>query len=365
MTQGNGQGARIGSGTASARRVIAAGGLFALILAGGTIVAPDFAHAIEPPQVTRDVPPQSETTVQRARELLAASARRWMRIGQLAADADLDRAIYAYRNARRLAPKDFWAAVELLRLLRKKGQTGRAARVARIAVRNAEDDWQLSVALSYRGQLAHQLGKHDDAQDHLGRVISLRQALLSSSLEPEHARIDLAEAHGDMCDARLAAGAYSQAIDSCERTIAILQPAVDRDMSASGDDSGSIDSRANRRALALTYMHLGDALLANGHVAAARDAFERDVRLSRSLAAEAGRTSISAQRDLSISLERMGDLLAVQGRIEDAIARYIDSHRIAETLAATHPEDSSLRNDLTITRERLSELQARLRNRGG
>lgn len=340
-----------------------------LCAAGLLAVAPTPARAVEPPTLSRDDPARSANPVKYARALLDAAARRWMRKGDLAADADLDGAIYAYRHARRLAPRDFWAAVELMRLLRRSGDIPRAARVSRIAIDNATDDWQLSVALSHSGQYAQELGKLDEAREKLARVVILRTGLLadsgSSDRDRDDAALDLAEAYSNACNAELGARAFSQAAESCRHAIAILQPSVDRDVTKADPSAIASDIRARRRKLAFTYMHLGDALLANGHVAAARDAFERDVRLSRSLAAEAGSASITAQRDLSISLERVGDLLAVQGRIKDAIARYVDSHRIAETLAISHPHDDALRNDLSITQRRLSELQAELKKRGG
>lgn len=368
-----GQGASIRFGSIIAHRPVAVPGLIVatlIVLATGLLAFTSTpAQAVEPPTLSRDDPARSADPVKRARALLDAAARRWMRKGDLAADADLDGAIYAYRHARRLAPKDFWATVELMHLLRRSGDIRRAARVSRIAIKNATDDWRLSVALSYSGQYAQELGKLDEAREKLTRVVILRTGLLaksgSSDKGRDEAALDLAEAHSDVCNADLAARAFSQAIESCRHAIAILQPRVDRDTTNPDPDAIASDIRARRRKLAFTYMHLGDALLANGHVAAARDAFERDVRLSRSLAAEAGSASITAQRDLSISLERMGDLLAVQGRIEDAIARYVDSHRIAETLATSHPHDDALRNDLSITQRRLSELQAELKKRGG
>ncbi len=334
---------------------------------------PQPSGAVEPPTVSRDVRPSLVNPVKHAGRLLDAAAQRWMRKGDMAADADLDRAIFAYRNARRMAPKDFWAAMELMRLLRLSGDIRRAARVSRIAIRNATDDWHLSVALTHSGQLDRQLGKHADAQQKLRRVVSLRTALLAGSADSpvaqdrDEAALDLAEAHSIACEAEIAGAALVQAVEDCRAAIAILEPRVTQSAATDDPDAIATALRANRRLLAATYMRLGDALLAIGQVAAAREAFASDVRLSRSLVAGAGGSgrSITARRDLSISLERMGDLLAVQGRIADAIARYVDSRRIAESLATAHPHDDALRNDLAITRRRLSELQAELKKRGG
>jgi len=370
----SGQGATIRFGTCITRRISGiARGAMPVLLAVAAVAAflPHTALAIEPPTWSRDVQPRQANLEKRARQLLDGAARRWMQIGDMAADADLDRAIFAYRNARRMAPRDFWTAMELMRLLRLNGDIRRAARVSRIAIRNATDDWHLSVALTHSGQLAQELGKHADAREKLDRVVALRTALLAASrhspvaLDRDEAALDLAEAHSNVCSAELDGRAFARAIASCRSAIAVLQPRVDRALNITNPDAVPVDSRANRRLLAFTYMRLGDALLASGHVTEARDAFAQDVRLSRSLASEAGGRSITAQRDLSISLERMGDILAVEGRIEDAIARYVDSHRIAETLATAHPHDDALRKDLSITQRRLSEWQAELKKRGG
>ena len=65
------------------------------------------------------------------------------------------------------------------------------------------------------------------------------------------------------------------------------------------------------------------------------------------------------QRDLSVTLEKIGDVLAARGELPAAIAAYEESEPIARALAERFPEHRQFQSDYQITRQRLAELRAR------
>ena len=69
--------------------------------------------------------------------------------------------------------------------------------------------------------------------------------------------------------------------------------------------------------------------------------------------------SAEAQRDLSVSLERLGDVAEQAGDIPAAIANYERSLPIARALATANPGHPGLKRDVEITERRLTALRTR------
>jgi tetratricopeptide (TPR) repeat protein len=63
------------------------------------------------------------------------------------------------------------------------------------------------------------------------------------------------------------------------------------------------------------------------------------------------------QRDFSISLERIGDVLAAEGKWSEALAYYQYSHTIRLPLAKQNPENSACQNDLYWTYQDLGNVE--------
>ncbi|HAD26740.1 MAG TPA: hypothetical protein DCF61_13480, partial [Alphaproteobacteria bacterium] len=63
------------------------------------------------------------------------------------------------------------------------------------------------------------------------------------------------------------------------------------------------------------------------------------------------------QRDLSVSHERIGDVLVAQGDLAGAIAAYEASVSIARGLAEKFPYHPQFRSGLAITERRLAALK--------
>jgi hypothetical protein len=61
------------------------------------------------------------------------------------------------------------------------------------------------------------------------------------------------------------------------------------------------------------------------------------------------------QRDLSVSHNKIGDVLVAQGNLPDALAAYRAGMAIAERLAATDPGNAEWQRDLIVSCVKLAE----------
>ncbi len=100
---------------------------------------------------------------------------------------------------------------------------------------------------------------------------------------------------------------------------------------------------------------LADVLVAQGDLAGARSRYQDSLDIRKRLAA-ADPSSASLQRDLSVSLDKLGDVLVAQGDLTSARSRYQDSLDIRKRLAAADPSSASLQRDLSVSLERLGNV---------
>jgi hypothetical protein len=106
-----------------------------------------------------------------------------------------------------------------------------------------------------------------------------------------------------------------------------------------------------QRDLSISYERLGDLMLQLGDGAQA-ERFYRDSLTIRERLAQADPTNAQAQRDLSISYERLGDLMLQLGDGAQAERFYRDSLTIAEiTLESDDPWTQSIRDKLRSLKE--------------
>jgi tetratricopeptide (TPR) repeat protein len=57
------------------------------------------------------------------------------------------------------------------------------------------------------------------------------------------------------------------------------------------------------------------------------------------------------QRDLSVSYNKVGDVLVAQGKLDEALKAYRDSLAIMERLAAADPSNTQWQRDVSLLRE--------------
>jgi tetratricopeptide (TPR) repeat protein len=111
----------------------------------------------------------------------------------------------------------------------------------------------------------------------------------------------------------------------------------------------------NDRVRSVAENELGDALIASGDFAGARARFEESVKTRERLAAE-NPGSVTAQRDLSVSLDNLGRALVLLHDFAGARARFEEGIKIAERLAVADPSSAEPQRDLSISLQRLGTM---------
>jgi len=109
-------------------------------------------------------------------------------------------------------------------------------------------------------------------------------------------------------------------------------------------------------ASALTYHHEGDTVgIRRGRIDIARRAVDA-VRQWHEHAAEEERSTPSCQRELSVSLNRLGDLAVAQGDLAAALRYFTQSKTIAERLVASDPTNAAWQHDLSVSLNKFGDL---------
>ena len=103
-----------------------------------------------------------------------------------------------------------------------------------------------------------------------------------------------------------------------------------------------------RRNLSVSYGKIGDVLAAQGNLPEALKSFRDSLaiadRLAKSNPANAG-----WQRDLSASYQRIGNVLVEQGNLPQAMKSFRDSLAIADRLAKSDPGNAGWQRDLSVS----------------
>ena len=63
------------------------------------------------------------------------------------------------------------------------------------------------------------------------------------------------------------------------------------------------------------------------------------------------------QRDLSVSFDRVGNVLVAQGNLPEALKSYRDSLAIRDRLAKSDPGNAGWQRDLSVSYNRIGEVQ--------
>ena len=99
------------------------------------------------------------------------------------------------------------------------------------------------------------------------------------------------------------------------------------------------------------WIELGDLWTLLGSLAEAETAF----RAARRAAAENG-----DERDLSVSFERVGDVLVAQGNLPEALKTYRDSLAIRDRLAKSDPGNAGWQRDLSVSFAKLAGVSRKM-----
>jgi eukaryotic-like serine/threonine-protein kinase len=96
---------------------------------------------------------------------------------------------------------------------------------------------------------------------------------------------------------------------------------------------------------------------ARGNLEAALKAYGDSHAIFEKLAAQ-DPSNAGWQRDLSVSFERIGDVQRAQGNLEAALKAYEDGLAIREKLAAQDPSNAEWQRDLSVSFERIGDVQS-------
>ena len=115
----------------------------------------------------------------------------------------------------------------------------------------------------------------------------------------------------------------------------------------------------DERDLSVSFNKVGDVLVAQGNLSEAlksyRDGQAIFERLAKSDPGNAG-----WQRDLSVSFDNVGDVLVAQGNLPEALKSYRDSLAIAERLAKSDPGNAGWQRDLSVSFDKLAAVSRKM-----
>ncbi len=103
-----------------------------------------------------------------------------------------------------------------------------------------------------------------------------------------------------------------------------------------------------QRDLSVSYNKVGDVLVAQGNLPEALKSF-RDSLAIRDRLAKADPGNAGWQRDLSVSYDKIGDVLVAQGNLPEALKSFRDSLAIADRLAKADPGNAGWQRDLSVS----------------
>ncbi len=113
-----------------------------------------------------------------------------------------------------------------------------------------------------------------------------------------------------------------------------------------------------QRDLSVSYNKIGDVLVAQGNLPEALKSF-RDGLAIRDRLAKADAGNAGWQRDLSVSYDRVGDVLVAQGHLPEALKSFRDGLAIADRLATADAGNASWQRDLSVSYAKLADAYRR------
>jgi len=150
-------------------------------------------------------------------------------------------------------------------------------------------------------------------------------------------QLDLSFSYADIGYVFSVQGDSEQALEYCNRALAIREALLKQ-------QPGDADLK---RYKSTCLEQIGHELTVVGDFEKAVEVYRQSLEITRELAARDGNTMW--QRDYSISLERMGDVLAAQAKWSDALRNYEASHSICLKLLSQDAKNSMWQSDLFWT----------------
>ena len=109
------------------------------------------------------------------------------------------------------------------------------------------------------------------------------------------------------------------------------------------------------RDLSVSHNKVGDVLKAQGDLAGALKAYRDSLAIAERLS-QSDPSNAGWLRDLSVSHNKVGDVLKAQGDLAGALKAYRDSLAIAERLSQSDPSNAGWLRDLSVSHDRIGDV---------
>ncbi|MCI4665926.1 MAG: TIR domain-containing protein [Neomegalonema sp.] len=209
----------------------------------------------------------------------------------------------------------------------------------------------VSVSLERIGNLRLRRGEADAALTGHEEALRIRRKLAKAAPENTQFQRGVSVSLGRIGDLRLRRGEADAALAAYEEGLAIARKLA----------KAAPENTLFQRDVSLSLMRIGDLRLRRGAAdaaLAALAAYEEGLAINRKLArAEPENTQF--QRDVSVSLDSIGNLRLRQGEADAALAAYDEALRIRRKLAKAEPKNTLFQRDVSLSLVRIGDLRLR------
>src|SRR5208337_5118258 len=180
----------------------------------------------------------------------------------------------------------------------------------------------------------------------LDRARDLQEKLIGGGQSSPGLLRSQAEASMESSRTLLTLGDTKGALDAAQKATSIFEGLLKQ----------TPNSADYQRELSVSLNKIGDVKTAQGDLAGALKAYQDSLaiidRLAKSDPGNAG-----WQRDLSVSLNKIGDAKTDQGDLAGALKAYQDSLAIRDRLAKSDPGNAGWQRDLSVSYEKIGEVK--------
>ena len=171
----------------------------------------------------------------------------------------------------------------------------------------------------------------------------------------DEAQRDLSLAYDKLGNLSLQAGQVTDALEYYQHGLRISQQLAAANRTTDTSAKGKRNAAEAQRDLSISYNKLGNVYLKSGQVTEALEYYQKCLEIRQRLVA-ADATDAQAQRDLSVSFEKLGDVHLKTGQVEQALTYYRKCLEIGQQLAAAAPRDVQAQRDLSVSYEKLGDV---------
>ena len=180
-------------------------------------------------------------------------------------------------------------------------------------------------------------------KDILDRARKLQDQLIEAGEQTSELRQSQASALDETAITLLALGDTDGALAAATRSRAIILELL----------AATPDRRDRQHLLSVAHIRVGDMLAVKGRRDEALDAYRAAVSVAKALAA-GDADNVAWRRDLLAAQQRVGALLEEQEKYDEALVAYREARAIAEALVAKEPGNAAWQRDLFVLELRIS-----------